>query len=192
MAAILTSTLLIWSYGIGVFLIEPNSRSPPVFDHFIKKFEATHAVSILLQIKPLLKYSVPIRDRFTLTATNITGLHRVTLRYGYGDTLSWDSFEETLIDELGLNHPNEDPESEGYTATDTSSIPLARPSQFASPKPITYIVGKDKLYVKKDSGFVRRIFLSVFIYLKGHEKTKLSRLKVPVDRLVEVGFSKAI
>ncbi|KMU83677.1 potassium transporter 8 [Coccidioides immitis H538.4] len=238
MAAILTSTLLLWSYGegcqfnaerdesasrstlftghghqlwlregkaeysvksiragIGVFLIEPHSRSPPVFDHFIKKFEATHEISVLLQIKPVLKYSVPVKDRFTLTSTNITGLYRVILRYGYGDTPSWDSFEEMLTEELGLLRPRGEPDSQDYAAADdvnTGSIALAAPDQFASQKPITYIIGRDKLYVKKGSGFVRRIILSVFIYLKGHEKTKLSRLRVPVDRLVEVGFSKAI
>ncbi|KMP01170.1 potassium transporter 8 [Coccidioides immitis RMSCC 2394] len=237
MAAILTSTLLLWSYGegcqfnaerdesasrstlftghghqlwlregkaeysvksirgIGVFLIEPHSRSPPVFDHFIKKFEATHEISVLLQIKPVLKYSVPVKDRFTLTSTNITGLYRVILRYGYGDTPSWDSFEEMLTEELGLLRPRGEPDSQDYAAADdvnTGSIALTAPDQFASQKPITYIIGRDKLYVKKGSGFVRRIILSVFIYLKGHEKTKLSRLRVPVDRLVEVGFSKAI
>ncbi|QVM07232.1 hypothetical protein D8B26_001936 [Coccidioides posadasii str. Silveira] len=237
MAAILTSTLLLWSYGegcqfnaerdesasrstlftghghqlwlregkaeysvksirgIGVFLIEPHSRSPPVFDHFIKKFEATHEISVLLQIKPVLKYSVPVKDRFTLTSTNITGLYRVILRYGYGDTPSWDSFEEMLTEELGLLRPRGEPDSQDYAAADdvnTGSIALTAPDQFASQKPITYIIGRDKLYVKKGSGVFRRIILSVFIYLKGHEKTKLSRLRVPVDRLVEVGFSKAI
>ncbi|WEW58175.1 hypothetical protein PRK78_003643 [Emydomyces testavorans] len=238
MAATLTSTLLIWSYGegcqfkaerdegasrstvftshdrqlwlrdgkseysvktiragIGVFLIEPHSSSPPVVDHFIKKFEAIHELSVLLHIKPIVRYSVPTKDRFSLTTTNITGLYHVTLRYGYGDTPSWDSFEELLTDELGLLHANEEPDDHDSTMAsnaDPDSIPLTAAGHSASQKPITYIIGRDKLYIKKGSSFIRRVFLAVFIYLKGHEKTKLSRLKVPVDRLVEVGFSKAI
>ncbi|KAI1923126.1 hypothetical protein LOZ65_003321 [Ophidiomyces ophidiicola] len=237
MASILTSTLLMWSYGegcqfhaerdesasqstiftshdqlwlqdgkaeysvktirgIGVFLIEPNSRSPPVFDHFIKKFEATHEISILLQIKPLMKYSVPVKDRFTLTATNVTGLYRATLRYGYGDTPSWDSFEEMLTDELGIRYPTEEVDSSRHTHPNTSidsdSIPLTGSTGHAATKPITYVIGRDKLYVRKNSGLIRRVILAIFTYLKGHEKTKLSRLNVPVDRLVEVSFSKAI
>ncbi|KAI1941516.1 hypothetical protein LOZ12_001513 [Ophidiomyces ophidiicola] len=237
MASILTSTLLMWSYGegcqfhaerdesasqstiftshdqlwlrdgkaeysvktirgIGVFLIEPNSRSPPVFDHFIKKFEATHEISILLQIRPLMKYSVAVKDRFTLTATNVTGLYRATLRYGYGDTPSWDSFEEMLTDELGIRCPTEEVDSSRHTHPNTSidsdSIPLTGSTGHAVTKPITYVIGRDKLYVRKNSGLIRRVILAIFTYLKGHEKTKLSRLNVPVDRLVEVSFSKAI
>lgn len=149
---------------------------------------------------------MPTDERFTLSKTEVTGLFQVTLRYGYGDTPSWDSFEQSLTDELGLfqaNKPEGDPEPlEGLdesisrlspSANAGAAIPLF-PTAYsgASQKPITYVVGRDKLYMKEGSNFIRRIFLRVFIYLKGHEKTKLSRLNVPVDRLVEVGFSKAI
>lgn len=142
-----------------------------------------------------LHLKVPSEDRFTLTATNVTGLYRVTLRYGYGDIPSWDSFEQLLTDELGLLRSNEDSavaDDMATNSTNTDSIPLVPENHGASRKPITYIIGRDKLYIKKSSSFIRRMMLGVFIFLKGHEKTKLSRLKVPVDRLVEVGFSKAI
>ena len=41
-----------------MFLIDADPESPPVFDHFLRKFEAMHEVSVLLNIRHVLKPTV--------------------------------------------------------------------------------------------------------------------------------------
>lgn len=89
------------------------------------------------------------------------------------------------------------PQSQSQEDTlDEASIPLTSRAGFehssSGQKSITYIVGRDKLAASKESGRIRRGLLGMFIWLKNHENTKLSVLKVPGDRTVEVGFSKDI
>ncbi|EFE42937.1 hypothetical protein TRV_02302 [Trichophyton verrucosum HKI 0517] len=238
LAAVLTTTLLVWSYGegskwaarkderisqavvypnqngqlilrdegvdqpvkkikgIGVFLTDHDAGSPSVFKHFVHKFESIHEISILLHVKRVLKYTVADERRFTLRQTGIQGLFHVTLQYGYGDTVSWNSFERDILSELGTITPacRDDLEPESPTADlgEESSTAIPLTTKRPSTKSITYIVGKDKLYLLPTSNLIRRVFLWAFIHLKNREKTKLDHLNVPVDRLLEIKFSKGI
>ncbi|GBF65694.1 potassium transporter [Trichophyton mentagrophytes] len=238
LAAVLTTTLLVWSYGegskwaarkderisqavvypnqnghlilreegvdqpvkkikgIGVFLTDHDAGSPSVFKHFVHKFESIHEISILLHVKRVLKYTVADERRFTLRQTGIQGLFHVTLQYGYGDTVSWNSFERDILSELGTITPacRDDLEAESPTADlgEESSTAIPLTTKRPSTKSITYIVGKDKLYLLPTSNLIRRVFLWAFIHLKNREKTKLDHLHVPVDRLLEIKFSKGI
>ncbi|OJD11175.1 potassium uptake protein [Emergomyces pasteurianus Ep9510] len=229
--------------GIGIFLVETDSNSPPVFDHFLRKFEASHEITILLHINHIPKHHVPPTDRFRISETTIRGVYRVTLRLGYGDTIYWNSFEQSLINELDIlisnsattitnvddnddndndsnldfgqeNKPFQPPSSSSHslkltapfsssdipmstmpahTKRDFQLKPLPPPDlRSITQKPITYIIGRDKLFIKEESNFVRRAMLTVFVAVKNQQRTKLSQLKVPVDRLVEIGFSKAV
>ncbi|PGH15031.1 hypothetical protein AJ79_02713 [Helicocarpus griseus UAMH5409] len=224
--------------GIGIFLVESDSNSPPVFDHFLRKFEASHEITVLLHIKHIPKYHIPSQDRIRVSETSIRSVYRVTLRIGYGDTISWQSFEQSLVDELeyllsstansttntppseiniNIIPPEEDePQSSSrplspapVPAASSNDIPMSDLSSHIkrkhqhpqsaqlhlksiTQKPITYIIGRDKLYIKEESNFVRRAMLAVFVFVKNQQRTPLSQLKVPVDRLVEIGFSKAV
>ncbi|KAF3492315.1 uncharacterized protein GIQ15_01832 [Arthroderma uncinatum] len=240
LATVLTTTLLVWSYGegskwaarkderisqtiiypnqdgllmlrdesvdqhvktikgIGVFLIDHDAGSPSVFKHFVHKFESIHEISILLHVKRIPRYTVADDRRFTLRETGIRGLFHVTLQYGYGDVVSWSSFERDILAELGsIAPPAADDQDVVSPTTDfspdteeSSMVPLTKNS--SATKSITYIVGKDKLYLLPTSNLIRRIFLWAFIHLKNREKTKLDHLNVPVDRLLEIKFSKGI
>ncbi|OJD21363.1 hypothetical protein ACJ73_07298 [Blastomyces percursus] len=214
--------------GIGIFLVETDLNSPPVFDHFLRKFEASHEITILLHINRIPKYHVVPKKRVRSSATTIRGVYLVTLRLGYGDTINWSTFEQLLIDELETlisssgTAPNPEPECD-LDFRHQAKIPSPHPLQLPAPsspgedipmstlhvkpkheqvpppdlnaitqKPITYIIGRDKLFIKEDSNFVRRAMLTIFVAVKNQQRTKLSQLKVPVDRLVEIGFSKAV
>ncbi|KLJ10782.1 hypothetical protein EMPG_13860 [Blastomyces silverae] len=212
--------------GIGIFLVETDLNSPPVFDHFLRKFEASHEITALLHINHIPQYHVVPKNRFRSSATAIRGVYRVTLRLGYGDTINWTTFEQLLIDELetlissggaspptdpdpdlDFHHQDKTPSPSPHSAPSSSGedIPMStihaktRHEQLPPPdleaitqKPITYIIGRDKLFIKEESNFVRRAMLTVFVAVKNQQRTKLSQLKVPVDRLVEIGFSKAV
>ncbi|EEQ32068.1 hypothetical protein McanMca71_001657 [Microsporum canis] len=241
LAAVLTTTLLVWSYGegskwaarkdervsqaiiypnpdgqlmlcdenadqlvkrikgIGVFLTDHDAGSPSVFKHFVHKFESMHDISILLHVKRALRYTIADDRRFTLRQTGIQGLFHVTLQYGYGDIVSWNFFERDILNELGSVTPphrdGQDVESPSITfspLTQESSTMIPLTKRSSTTKSITYIVGKDKLYLLPTSNLIRRVFLWAFIRLKNREKTKLDHLNVPVDRLLEIKFSKGI
>lgn len=64
-----------WLLGMGIFLVETDLNSPPVFDHFLRTFEASHEISVLLHINRIPKYHVcPIsqtmRENLCKTGTN--------------------------------------------------------------------------------------------------------------------------
>lgn len=180
-------------------------------------------------------------NRLQSSATPIRGVYRVTLCLGYGDTISWVTFEQSLIDELEMlisNNTAAAPPTDAETdcdldphqsqplksssprspfsfqlprSTSSGDIPLSIMStiqtqadhhqheRLAPPdlkaitqKPITYIICKDKLFIKEESNFVRRAILTVFVAVRNQQRTKLSQLEVPADRLVEIGFSRAV
>jgi len=57
---------------------------------------------------------------------------------------------------------------------------------------VLYIIGKAQLHVSPTGGFARRILLRAFLWLRENTRTKIASLKVPMDRVFEVGFVKDI
>ena len=57
---------------------------------------------------------------------------------------------------------------------------------------ILYIIGKSQLKVAPTSGIFRKILLHAFLWLRENTRTKIASLKVPMDRVFEVGFVKEI
>jgi hypothetical protein len=54
---------------------------------------------------------------------------------------------------------------------------------------VLYIVGKTELLVPdKEGNFIRRFFLAVFLYLRDLTNERATSLRIPMDKLVEVGF----
>ncbi|PGH27704.1 potassium uptake protein [Polytolypa hystricis UAMH7299] len=197
--------------GIGIFLVRPDSKSASVFDRFLSKFEAAYELSVLLQIKKVLKYHVLPSDRFSVSESGINSVYHVTLRLGYGDSLPLATFEQELLHELSLlisdqtlDNPNDDSFSHldiaaavAAASTDDNdthpdAISLTAHLGTTADKPVTYIVPKARLSIAQGSNRLRRILLSLFITVKNREQAKVTQLKVPVDRLVEIGFSKVV
>lgn len=57
---------------------------------------------------------------------------------------------------------------------------------------VLYIVGKEEMFVKPKTSILRAILLRTFLFLRDNTRSKMSNLKVPTDRLVEIGFVKAV
>lgn len=57
---------------------------------------------------------------------------------------------------------------------------------------VLYIIGKAQLHVSPTGGFARKILLHAFLWLRENTRTKIASLKVPMDRVFEVGFVKDI
>ncbi|KAI9653066.1 MAG: hypothetical protein M1821_007717 [Bathelium mastoideum] len=57
---------------------------------------------------------------------------------------------------------------------------------------VVYMVGKEQLRIMPSNNFFKRAVLGLFVGLREITRAKVSSLRVPVDKLVEVGFVKEI
>jgi KUP system potassium uptake protein len=57
---------------------------------------------------------------------------------------------------------------------------------------VVYIVGTERLRVADTTGFFRRLVLRAFIWLRGLSRSKIAQMKLPYDKLFEVGIFKDI
>ena len=57
---------------------------------------------------------------------------------------------------------------------------------------VLYIVGKEQLRIKKGTGIFRKVLLSMFLWIRENTRTKVASLKIPTDKVMEVGFVKDI
>lgn len=57
---------------------------------------------------------------------------------------------------------------------------------------ILYIVGKQEMHVQRGRSIWRWLVLKTFLFMRENSRGKIQNLKVPTDRLVEIGFVKAI
>lgn len=57
---------------------------------------------------------------------------------------------------------------------------------------VLYIIGKSQLSVGEKAGVFRRVLLHAFLWMRENTRTKIASLKVPMDRVFEVGFVKDI
>jgi len=53
---------------------------------------------------------------------------------------------------------------------------------------VLYIVGKTELQVPKSRNYFKRMFLQAFLFLRDITNEKSTSLKIPMDKMVEVGF----
>jgi KUP system potassium uptake protein len=57
---------------------------------------------------------------------------------------------------------------------------------------ILYIIGKEQMKVKVGTSLWRKILLKTFLWLRENTRTKIANLRVPTDRVIEVGFVKEV
>lgn len=57
---------------------------------------------------------------------------------------------------------------------------------------VLYIIGKEEMALKPATKFWRGLLLRMFLFLREHSRGKMANIKVPVGRLVEIGFIKEV
>ena len=56
-----------------------------------------------------------------------------------------------------------------------------------------YIVGKEQLrLLKNTNNIVKRMILEIFLWIRDNTRAKVASMKIPIEKLVEVGFVKEI
>ena len=57
---------------------------------------------------------------------------------------------------------------------------------------VLYIIGKEQMKVKIGTSIFRKVLLHAFLWIRDNTRTKIANLRVPMDRVFEVGFVKDI
>ncbi|KAJ5360012.1 hypothetical protein N7517_009203 [Penicillium concentricum] len=92
------------------------------------------------------------------------------------------------LDNNGTNSPTTEKEAENARQ---SSDRLAR-LQNAYEHKVLYIIGKEQMKIKTDASFFIKVFLYLFLWIRDNTRNKMANLRVPTDKLIEVGFLKEI
>lgn len=64
--------------------------------------------------------------------------------------------------------------------------------QEAHDRQILYIIGKEQMRVRAGTMLWRRVLLHTFLWLRENTRTKIANLRVPTERVIEVGFVKDV
>lgn len=99
-------------------------------------------------------------------------------------------------DETAHKHSGEYPPSESDTAK-TSRTPhsMARDLktlQEAHDYRVLYIIGKEQMRVRAGTRIWRKVLLNTFLWLRENTRTKIANLRVPTEKVIEVGFVKDV
>ncbi len=57
---------------------------------------------------------------------------------------------------------------------------------------VLYIIGKEQMKIGAGSPFWRTLLLKIFLWLRDNTRTKIANLRVPTDKVIEVGFVKEV
>ncbi|KAF2736134.1 potassium transporter [Polyplosphaeria fusca] len=57
---------------------------------------------------------------------------------------------------------------------------------------VLYIMGKEQMRIKPKTNIVRKALLNMFLFLRDNTRTKIASLKIPQDKVIEVGFVKDV
>lgn len=57
---------------------------------------------------------------------------------------------------------------------------------------VLYIIGKEQMKIKEKTNWIRKGVLAIFLWIRENTRNKMANLRVPTDRVIEVGFLKEI
>jgi KUP system potassium uptake protein len=208
------------SKGFGIFFDKSGIHTPQVFNHFINKLVVTPEVIVFFHLRPLEYPTVPAAERFIVSQIKfLPNCYRVVCRHGYMDEVVTSDlasiiyghvqsyvrdkmrFDPTTtlsrtstIDEKAQIQDPEDKDSPESNVAETNIPTTSTLAQLerAYNHRVLYIIGKEEMHIKRSSPLWRRVVLAIFLFLRDNSRNKVANLKVPTDRLVEIGFVKDV
>ena len=204
--------------GLGIFFDKTGINTPQVFSQFVGKFVCLPEVVVYFHMRPLEYPTVPSEDRFVVSKIRyLNNCYRVVLRYGFMDEVITADLASLIYWNL-RDHLTRDTEQSTKNATLSSPVTAqgqlqaqatvdhaheksietasesVRVTQLdrAYAHRVVYIMGNEEMIVRHDAGLLRGILLKMFLVLRDYSRSKMSNIKVPKDRLAEMGFIKEI
>jgi KUP system potassium uptake protein len=87
----------------------------------------------------------------------------------------------------GESSSGEKSSKEEKNSANSFSTELAKLEEAYSHR-VLYIIGKEQMKIKPSAGIFRKALLHAFLWVRDNTRTKIANLRVPTDRVIEVGF----
>lgn len=203
--------------GFGIFFDKAGETTPLIFSQFIRKLVTAPEVIVFFHLRPLDQPSVAPEDRYHVTRLAIPHCYRLVVRHGYMDEVITPDLAALIFNQVqqhivsrALDREGEKSSSTGCdtkapTVTDNGSPRASTPSpstastssrlealERAYNHEVLYIIGKEQMKVKPGTNLVRKVLLETFLFLRDNTRAKIASLKVPMDKVIEIGFVKAV
>ncbi|KAH7030466.1 potassium transporter-domain-containing protein [Macrophomina phaseolina] len=207
--------------GLGIFFDKAGETTPMVFGQFAVKLTAMPEFSVFFHLRPLDTPSVAPEDRHTVSRLSIPNCYRLVTRYGYNDEIITPDLASVIVEQvrrhlidrqiktsrdLASDVSGRDMEGDQSTSAEDTrpGTPAEKITVFetrnaeleklerAYSHGVLYILGKEQMKIKDGTNYARRTLLWLFLWLRDNTRNKMANLRVPTDRVIEVGFLKDI
>lgn len=199
--------------GFAMFFDKAGETTPIVFSQFALKLTAAPEIMVFFHLRPLESPSVPPEERHTVSRLAIPNCYRLVVRYGYNDEVITPDLASVVHEQL-RNYiiQNSDDDHHGNGATNDAEVTaengvsekervIAEESQVGSrlarldrafAHKVIYIIGKEQMKIKKETNFIRKTLLHIFLWMRENSRNKMANLNLETSKIIEIGFLKAI
>ena len=197
--------------GLAVYFDKAGATTPTVFSQFVLKLATLPQVSVFLHLRPLERPHVGPEERYAVSRLAVPHCYRVVMRYGFNDEIITPDlgalvheqvrrFVERLmappeqldadVDDTNAHDPNSDETNRSHSRHITHPTITHELSMLdaARAHDVLYVVGKASMRVRRGTGVVRAVLLTAYLWLREGTRNKIANLRVPVDRVVEIGY----
>lgn len=197
--------------GLGIFFDKAGETTPIVFSQFVLKLTSLPEIVVFFHLRPLEQPSIALENRFTVSRLAIPNCYRLVVRYGYNDEIITPDLASVIVDQVrkyltlssaSVPLDREDEERDSVTPGNPTTEGSRDARAFLSSEitnleaayshKVLYIVGKEEMKIKPDAALIRKALLRVFLWIRDNTRNKMASLRLPTDKLIEVGFLKEI
>lgn len=185
------------SSGLGIFFDKSGDMVPPVYQEFLRKFEAQQEVHVFLHLRALSKPHVSAEEMYTVTRTSLPNCYRMVIRHGYNDRVITADLGHTVYEELrkGIFDTSTDAARALARSSSHSPVPggevtppqrtAAASSTSASDRqvPTNAHISLDQRITALDSAYGRQV-----VYIVGKEQLRLLAEKNNVFKRMVLGM----
>lgn len=178
--------------GVGVFYDRDVSLFPPLVSEFITKFRARHNVIVLLSIRPMGIPTLPEEARFSVLRTWMPNCYRLIVRCGYAEDIAQEEWDGLIFEHIsgflrmGEGSVRRSSEEAELMESTTEYVRNAFNDQ------ITYIKPKKRYLVDTSYNFAIRCLLRTFAWVDVTTSGTEDLLRVPPERVIELGYRDVI
>lgn len=193
---------------------------PAVYEEFLRKFEAQPDIQVFLHLRALFVPHVPAEEKFQTSKTSLPNCYRLTIRHGYNDIPVSEDLGSIVYEEIrkyiitssaqhsyptsttgGSTSIELHNEADAQAGTATSTSAESRDARLqrrlsaldaANATQVVYIVGKEQLRLLAHNNVAKRFILGIFLWVRDNTRAKVASMRIPIEKLVEVGFVKEI
>jgi KUP system potassium uptake protein len=201
--------------GFGIFFDKAGETTPIVFSQFVLKLTSMPEVIVFFHLRPLETPSVAPVNRHSVSRLAIPNCYRLVVRYGYNDEIITPNLASVIAEQIrkymmgdqvslqrkassDSNQANSTDHATTASLTEKETASRGRCDrelaklEDAYARKVIYIIGKEQMKIRQDTNYARKVLLHIFLWIRDNTRNKMANLRVPTDKLIEVGFLKEI